>query len=217
MKRVLKWVGIGLAGVVVLALVAAGAGYVLLRNTVPSPSGSLAIAGLSAPVEVVRDKEGVPHIFAKSMGDLFARSASCTRRTACGRWSCCAAPARAACPRSSASAPTPPTCSCARSTSTAMPSAPLEVLPPAARWNLEAYARGVNAFLTRPTGWLEPRLPPEFLILRHKPEPWRPADSVVAVKLMALNLSTNLDFEMMRLELAAQGLSSGGDRGPDAA
>ena len=32
----------------------------------PSPSGSLAIAGLSAPVEVVRDREGVPHIFAKT-------------------------------------------------------------------------------------------------------------------------------------------------------
>ncbi len=38
----------------------------------PAPSGTLAIAGLSAPVEVVRDREGVPHIFAKTIDDLYA-------------------------------------------------------------------------------------------------------------------------------------------------
>ena len=208
MKRILKWVGIALAGVVVLALVAAGAGYALLRNTVPSASGSLALAGLSAPVEIVRDKEGVPHIFAESMGDLFAALGSLhaqdrlwqmelTRRTGQGRLS------------EIFGERTYTTDVFLRTLDLyGHAERALEVLPPAARWNLEAYARGVNAYLTRPTGWLEPRLPPEFLVLRHKPEPWRPADSVVAVKLMALNLSTNLGFEMMRLELAAQGLSS---------
>ena len=65
----------------------------------------------------------------------------------------------------------------------------LAALPPEARRTLEAYARGVNAFLERKIGWLEPRLPPEFLLLRHKPEPWRPADSVVGLKMMALQLS----------------------------
>ena len=208
MKRILKWIGNGLAGVVVLALVAAGAGYALLRNTVPSASGSLALAGLSAPVEVVRDKEGVPHIFAESMGDLFAAlgflhaqdrlwQMELTRRTGQGRLS------------EIFGERTYTTDVFLRTLDLyGHAERALEVLPPAARWNLEAYARGVNAYLTRQTGWLEPRLPPEFLILRHKPEPWRPADSVVAVKLMALNLSTNLGFEMMRLELAAQGLGS---------
>ena len=89
-----------------------------------------------------------------------------------------------------------------------MPSARFAALPPEARSNLEAYARGVNAFMTRRTGLLEPRLAPEFLLLRHRPEPWRPADSIVTTKLMALNLSTNLNFELMRLALAAQGLGS---------
>src|SRR5436190_17323372 len=72
MKRLLKWTARIAAGVVVLLLLAAAAGYALLRNTVPSASGSLAIAGLSAPVEVVRDREGVPHIFAKSMDDMLS-------------------------------------------------------------------------------------------------------------------------------------------------
>jgi len=38
----------------------------------PQVSGTLAIAGLSAPVRVVRDHWGVPHIYAQSAGDLFA-------------------------------------------------------------------------------------------------------------------------------------------------
>ncbi len=71
MKRILKWSGAVLASLVALALIAAAAAYAVLRNTVPSPSGSLAIAGLSAPVEVVRDREGVPHVFAKTTDDLF--------------------------------------------------------------------------------------------------------------------------------------------------
>jgi len=37
----------------------------------PQVSGTLAIAGLSAPVRIVRDRWGVPHIYAKSQGDLF--------------------------------------------------------------------------------------------------------------------------------------------------
>jgi penicillin amidase len=64
---------------------------------------------------------------------------------------------------------------------------------------LEAYARGVNGFLAsngRP-------LPPEFQILRHRrPEPWRPADSVLFLKLMALDLGGNWRDEVGRARLA---------------
>ena len=71
MKRILKWVGWIAGGASGRARAGGGAAYALLRNTVPSPSGTLAVAGLSAPVEVVRDREGVPHIFA-THDDLFA-------------------------------------------------------------------------------------------------------------------------------------------------
>ena len=67
----LQWVGGGAALLVLVAVIAADVAYTVLRNTVPSPSGALAIAGLSAPVEVVRDREGVPHVFARTTDDLF--------------------------------------------------------------------------------------------------------------------------------------------------
>ena len=60
--------------------------------------------------------------------------------------------------------------------------------------------------ISRATSSFMPRLPPEFLIMRHRPEPWRPADSILTVKMMALTLGTNLDREIDRLSYAAQGL-----------
>ena len=71
MKRVLKWAGAAAGVIVLLLILAAGTGYGLLRNTVPAASGSLVIAALSETVEVVRDREAVPHIFAKTTDDLY--------------------------------------------------------------------------------------------------------------------------------------------------
>src|SRR5262245_19862584 len=38
----------------------------------PDSGGTYVIPGLSAPVRVVRDRWGVPHIYAQATGDLFA-------------------------------------------------------------------------------------------------------------------------------------------------
>jgi len=208
MKRILKAIGIGAAGLAGLVLLAAGLGYAVLRGTVPSPSGALGIAGLSAPVEVVRDREGVPHIFATTTDDLYTAlgfvhaqdrlwQMELQRRTGQGRLSEIFGE---------------------RTFTTDVflrtldlyghAERSLAALPAEARSALEAYARGVNAFMRRRLGWLEPRLPIEFLLLRHRPEPWRPADSAVVIKLMALQLSMNINHELLRLALAAQGLTS---------
>src|SRR5262245_23121411 len=68
-RRILKWVGRTVGSLIVLAILLGAVGYAVLKNTVPAPSGSLAIAGLSTQVEVVRDREGVPHIFARTVED----------------------------------------------------------------------------------------------------------------------------------------------------
>jgi len=208
MKRILKWIGGAAALLVALAIVAAGAAYVALRNTVPSFSGALAIAGLSGPVEIVRDNEGVPHIFAQSTDDLFTAlgflhaqdrlwQMELTRRAGQGRLS------------EIFGERTFGTDVFLRTLDLNGHAARSEArLSPEVRGGLEAYARGVNAFLMRSIGLFEPRLPPEFLALGHTPEPWRITDSLVTAKMMALNLSTNLNHEMTRLELAAEGLSS---------
>ena len=45
--------------------------YIFLQSTLPKTKGHIALEGLSAPVEVIRDKWGVPHIFAQDKNDLF--------------------------------------------------------------------------------------------------------------------------------------------------
>lgn len=208
MKRAFKWIAGLAAGALALALLAAAAGYAILRNTVPSASGALALSGLSAPVEVIRDREGVPHVFAKSMLDLFAAlgflhaqdrlwQMELTRRASQGRLS------EMFGERTYGMDVFLRTLDLYGHAERS-----LAALSPEVKDRLEAYAHGVNAFMARRTGLLEPRLPPEFLLLRHKPEPWRAADSVAIVKMMALDLSTNLRFETLRLALAAQGLNS---------
>jgi penicillin amidase len=63
---------------------------------------------------------------------------------------------------------------------------------------LEAYAKGVNAFIDS----RDPKqLPPEFLILQYKPRAWTPADSLIIGKLFAETLSTTWDSDVMRAAL----------------
>lgn len=70
---------------------------------------------------------------------------------------------------------------------------------PVTRNLLEAYARGVNAYIAS----LDARsLPPEFLILQYKPKPWTPADSLLVGKLFAEALSNTWRLDIMREALA---------------
>src|SRR5215469_9275013 len=57
--------------VVVLALVALIWFYRLGHGSLPQLDGTLAVSGLEASVDVVRDEHGVPHIVAASLDDLF--------------------------------------------------------------------------------------------------------------------------------------------------
>jgi penicillin G amidase len=208
MQRTLRWIGALCALIVLLAALAVGGAYAWLRATVPSASGNLVVEGLSASVAITRDREYVPHIFASSRHDLlfalgFAHAQDrlwqmeLSRRSGQGRLSEIFG---------------------GRTFTTDVFLRTLDLyghaerslmaLTPEDRQDLEAYAGGVNAYMTRRTGWFEPRLAPEFIVLRHTPEPWRPADSMVIGKLMSLQLGANINHELARLAYAAQGLKA---------
>ena len=207
MRRVLKWVLRGVAAVVVVALFAAWAAYFLLRNSVVSPSGRMELAGLAETATITRDRDGVPHITARTQEDIhfalgFAHAQDrlwqmeLQRRTVAGRLS------------EVFGQSTLPTDIFMRTLDLYGHAArSVKSFRPEQLAQIEAYSRGVNAYITRRTALLEPRLPIEFMLLRHSPEPWTAADSIAIVKLMALNLSTNLGLETRRLAFAAVGLS----------
>src|SRR5256714_8461955 len=72
-------------------------------------------------------------------------------------------------------------------------------LPPNLALALNAYAKGVNAFIDSRT---PKTLPPEFQLLQYQPQPWRPADSLAVGKLLAEYLSTTWQLDVMRASLA---------------
>ena len=124
--------------------------------------------------------------------------ATCTARTACGRWSSTGWPARAGWRRCWARRRCRSTATCARWAWPRAPRPTSRAQSPADLALLEAYARGVNAAIA---GY-GIALPPEFLLLRHRPEPWRPVDCLRLQKLLALTLSGNWRQELLRARLA---------------
>ena len=63
---------IGLVSVlVVLAILGGLAGNAAIKASFPQISGELKLPGLNGPVNVYRDKMGIPHIYASTQHDLF--------------------------------------------------------------------------------------------------------------------------------------------------
>ena len=194
MKKILRaFVALAL----LLALIAV-AGYAWLRQSLPQLDGTLALSGLKAPVEIVRDRYGVPHIYAGSVEDAYFAlgfvhaqdrlwQMEMNRRIGSGRMS------------EVLGAATLDADKFLRTLGVhRVAEATLESLSPKARSQLDAYAAGVNAFLAQRSG----PLPPEFLLTGVKPEPWQSADSVAWIKMMAWDLGANWRTELLRLRLS---------------
>jgi penicillin amidase len=199
LRRVWRWLGWTLAVLFALIVVGAGGGYLWLRGSLPQIDGEIRVKGLAGPVTVVRDPWAIPHIEAASLLDAtFALGfvhaqdrlwqMEFQRRLGAGRLAEIAGPA------------TLPTDRYIRTLGLyRRAEASLAHLAPATRAWLEAYAAGVNAYLATRTG----PLPPEFLLLGdHDIEPWKPADSLVWLRVMALDLSVNYHDELLRARLA---------------
>src|SRR2546427_9581822 len=58
-----------IAAVVVLIAIAAAAAYVYLRRSLPQIAGTARVAGISAPIDIIRDADAIPHIFAVNKAD----------------------------------------------------------------------------------------------------------------------------------------------------
>ena len=180
-----------------LALAAALGGavvYSLLRRSVPASKGSVRLEGLDSPVEVFRDRWGVPHIYAGSVRDvMFAQGyvhaqdrlwhMELARRAASGSLAEVFGPVALDADRL-----------LRRVGLRRAAEAELAQFAEAMRENVEAYAAGVNAFIEGNRN----RLPPEFLILRFRPQPWTAVDGLTIGKFVGWSLSGNWDTEIVR-------------------
>ncbi|HEY3623786.1 MAG TPA: penicillin acylase family protein [Roseiarcus sp.] len=181
-----------------LVIVATLAGVYLFYHAMPVYSGTERLPGLSSEARVWRDAYGVPHIFASSMDDA-ARALGylhasermfqmeILRRVGQGRMAEI---------RGAELLPVDKfirTMGFYREAETSF-----SALSPWAQKRLEAYAEGINAFLANHA------LPPEFLLAGDRPEPWKPADTLVLGKIEAYQLSQNFKLKLLRARLTAK-------------
>ena len=196
-RLLLRWLVRPLAIVSLpFVLILAGAGY-WLSTSLPETAGTIALPGLKAPVEIIRDKDGIPHIFAESeadaafaLGFIHAQDRLWQmeemRRLGTGRLSELAGAGALPLDRFTR------TVGLER-----LAEAALAHLDAGLRAKLDAYAAGVNAFLAHHRGaW-----PPEFMLLGIAPAPWRPVDSLLWGELMAVQLSGHWRDELLRAQL----------------
>jgi penicillin amidase len=189
-----------LAGIVLLVALLCLVTYGYLRRSLPAVDGAFAVSGIGNAVEIIRDADSIPHIFASTkldalygLGYVHAQDRlwqmEFQRRIGHGRLS--EIFGKATVPQDRFLR----TIGFSRAASSAWDRLALEW-----RSQIDAYVAGVNAFIESHRG----RLPPEFTLLRFDPQPWTGIDVLVWVKMMAWDLSANYSYELMRLDMMAR-------------
>ena len=190
-----------LSALLLLTAAGGGGGYLYLRQSLPVVNGDVMVDGISGPIDIIRDADNIPHIFASTkhdalygLGYVHAQDRlwqmEFQRRVGHGRLS------------EIFGGVTVPqdrflrTVGFGRAAHSAW-----SHLPDDTRRQIDAYVAGVNAFIATHRGR---RLPPEFTLLRFEPAPFTGPDVLVWVKMMAWDLSANYSFELVRHDIAAK-------------
>lgn len=200
-RRALVW---GLAAVLVVAVGAAGFGAWTVARAFPQVNGEIELDGLEAGVVVQRDARGIPTITAETSTDLFMAQGfvhaqdrfwemDFRRHLTSARLSELFGDSQVG------------TDAFLRTLGWhRIAEQEVERLPADARSYYEAYAAGVNAYLSERSGG---GLALEYAVLGlqnpdYSPEPWTAADSAAWLKAMAWDLRTNIEDETTRALLS---------------
>jgi penicillin G amidase len=202
MATIFRWL---LRLFIVTALLAIAAVVVLywfFARSIPDYSASWESDGISGTVEIVRDNASVPHIYGGSDEDVyfglgFAHAQdrlwqmTMFRRTAQGRLSEIFGERTLRIDEL-----------VRRLDLYALAASSVAAQDDYTKAALEAYARGVNAWLDIVNREALGRGAPEFWLFAPELAPWTPADSIALGKLMALRLSEQLQNEVLRAQVS---------------
>jgi penicillin amidase len=185
------------AGAVGAALAGAVGGLYagVVRRPLPVRQGRVPVPGMTGEVDVVVDTWGVPHVYASTLDDLMRAQGylhaqdrlwqlELNRRIVAGRLAEVVGEVALPLDRWMRTLSL-------RHVAEQEPA----LLSGQTRALLDAYAQGINARIA------EGRLPVEFTLLRHRPEPWSIVDSLSWTKMMALTLSVNWESEIVRARI----------------
>ncbi len=200
-------IAVVVATLVVIALVASLTVVTAVRRSFPERSGSESVPGLSGRVSVLRDAQGVPQVYADTADDLFMAQGyvqaqdrffemDLRRHVTAGRLSELVGVSADAL----AADKVVRTLGWRRIAEQELP-----LLSSTTRQYLQAYADGVNAYISDRS---PSQLGLEYTVLDlqlpgYRVEPWTPVDSLAWLKAMAWDLKSNYDAEITRARLSA--------------
>ncbi|GAA0258021.1 penicillin acylase family protein [Cryptosporangium japonicum] len=207
--RVLRRIGLSLLVVLVVgASAAGGAVYFTIRASLPDYTGTVRVPGLDADVQVYRDAQGIPQVYARNADDLFRAEGylhavdrfwemDFRRHVTAGRLAELFGPSQVATDKYIR------TMGWRRVAEQELP-----LLSPESRRWLQAYADGVNAWIGEHSGRSASL---EYAVLGlqnsgYEIERWTPVDSLSWLKAMAWDLRSNMGDELERAQLLAAGL-----------
>jgi penicillin G amidase len=199
---VFRWLLRLFTGAMVLGLLGLLIAYWFLSRSLPDYSESFILPGLTAPVEIVRNNDNVPHIFGQTDPDVFYAlgfahaqdrlwQMTLLRRTAQGRLS------------EVFGSRTVKIDELLRRYdlyNLAVQSVPAQ--SPDTLAALHAYSAGVNAWINQVNVGARGRGAPEFFFFSNEIAAWQPVDSIAIIKLLALQLSSHLESEVLRARMS---------------
>lgn len=197
-----RWT-IRLVSFVLIATILAVMGlYYFAARSLPDYNEGYTVSGITAPVEIVRSTEDVPHIFGQTDEDVFFAlglahaqdrlwQMTLMRRTVQGRLS------------EVFGAETLKTDELMRRLDLyGAARASVEVQDPQTLAALTAYANGVNQWIEQVNSGARGRGAPEFWLFKNEVAYWTPANSIAILKLMAVQLSSQVETEVLRARIS---------------
>lgn len=161
-------------------------------------TSELKIAGLKDRVTIRRDERGIPYIEARNETDLYFAQGFATAQDRLWQMDLFRRVPRGETAEIFGSATLEEDKRWRKFGFARVAEETIENASPSARAILEAYARGVNAYIATLN---EQNLPPEFKILQYRPREWRPADSIVVSKIFADALSNTWRQDLLKASL----------------
>ena len=202
MLTAFRWLIRIVTGLIGLGVIAALLVYYILSRSLVDYGEDFTVAGISAPVEIVRNNDNVPHIFGKTDEDVFYAlgfahaqdrlwQMTMLRRTAQGRLSEIFGPETVKVDELMR-----------RYDLYGLALQSVEAQDGQTRRALEAYSAGVNAWIEEVNAGARGRGAPEFFLFEPEISAWAPADSIAILKLMALKLTSSLQTEVLRARVS---------------
>lgn len=202
MVTAFRWLLRIFTGLIVLGLAGTALAYWILSRSLPDYDEDFTLDGLTAPVEILRNNNNVPHIFAGTEADAFYAlgfvhaqdrlwQMTMFRRTAQGRLSEIFGQRTVKIDEL-----------LRRLDLYTLAKSSVDAQDERTKAALGAYAAGVNAWIGQVNAGARGRGAPEFFFFSNEIAAWSPADSVAIMKLMALQLSAHLEDEVQRAQLS---------------